>query len=319
MADDFYVTLFSNSSQDLYPNNVMSRFTCKLPRPIKLEGNYRVGLIEIQYPAFQGIVTGGNDRSDESEDQIIFPSPTKSEKDKILTLKGFANEIIVQAKQPNIYMYDRYFTDFTNYNKLNNFDKNYSKYKAKSTANEKKNDIYKVAPSVVQYRASTKEKNIHIVCKKRYKLKELMYEYLKYHYDQYKEYTNAELQTQYNILGYDDYVVGALLSKNAQDLHYEIKNIMLQTLHDAGFYIAVHTDIIEPRIVGNSISRVLYFGSKKTNYDLDEIFIQNVQYVPVTKNYIEEISFIITNENGERILFESGYKPISLTLKFKKV
>lgn len=319
MADDFYVTLFSNSSQDLYPNNVMSRFTCKLPRPIKLEGNYRVGLIEIQYPAFQGIVTGGNDRSDESEDQIIFPSPAKSEKDKILTLKGFANEIIVQAKQPNIYMYDRYFTDFTNYNKLNNFDKNYSKYKAKSTANEKKNDIYKVAPSVVQYRASTKEKNIHIVCKKRYKLKELMYEYLKYHYDQYKEYTNAELQTQYNILGYDDYVVGALLSKNAQDLHYEIKNIMLQTLHDAGFYIAVHTDIIEPRIVGNSISRVLYFGSKKTNYDLDEIFIQNVQYVPVTKNYIEEISFIITNENGERILFESGYKPISLTLKFKKV
>ena len=35
----FYVTLFSNASQSLYPNNTISAFTVELPRPIELGPN----------------------------------------------------------------------------------------------------------------------------------------------------------------------------------------------------------------------------------------------------------------------------------------
>lgn len=90
MFDEFFVTLFSNSSQDIYPENTMSRFTCRLPRPIKLEGNYRVGLVEIQYPAFQGVVSN-NDLSDEFEDQITLPQVPSFLKDQSISLSKFVN------------------------------------------------------------------------------------------------------------------------------------------------------------------------------------------------------------------------------------
>ena len=55
MCDDpnhFYVTLFSNASTDLYPNNTIARFTTELPRPIELgtSDRWEVGLCEFTYP-----------------------------------------------------------------------------------------------------------------------------------------------------------------------------------------------------------------------------------------------------------------------------
>jgi len=48
----FYVTLFSNVSQSLYPKNTISEFTVELPRPIELGTNdeWEVALCEISYP-----------------------------------------------------------------------------------------------------------------------------------------------------------------------------------------------------------------------------------------------------------------------------
>ena len=46
----FYVTLFSNASQNEFPNNTLTHFTTKLKNPIRLEGNYEVALSEIMFP-----------------------------------------------------------------------------------------------------------------------------------------------------------------------------------------------------------------------------------------------------------------------------
>jgi hypothetical protein len=46
----FYVTLPSNSSKDVYPNNTLTKFSTKLKTPIKLEGFYEVALIEAILP-----------------------------------------------------------------------------------------------------------------------------------------------------------------------------------------------------------------------------------------------------------------------------
>ena len=52
---NFYVTLFSNASTNLYPANTIGAFTVELPRPIELGPNdkWEVGLCEISYPPNQ--------------------------------------------------------------------------------------------------------------------------------------------------------------------------------------------------------------------------------------------------------------------------
>lgn len=45
----FYVTLPSNSSMDLYPDNTMTEFTILLKEPIKLDVQYEVALVELTY------------------------------------------------------------------------------------------------------------------------------------------------------------------------------------------------------------------------------------------------------------------------------
>ena len=45
----FYLTLPSNSSLVYFPNNNASHFTTKLPQPQELDGEYEVGLAEVQF------------------------------------------------------------------------------------------------------------------------------------------------------------------------------------------------------------------------------------------------------------------------------
>lgn len=49
-TSSFYMTLPSNASLDLYPDNTLSSFTTKLDPPIDLQGSYEIGLSEIIYP-----------------------------------------------------------------------------------------------------------------------------------------------------------------------------------------------------------------------------------------------------------------------------
>ena len=45
-----FITIPSTSSTDLYPNNKVSQFTVQLPKEIDLDGSYEVALTEIFYP-----------------------------------------------------------------------------------------------------------------------------------------------------------------------------------------------------------------------------------------------------------------------------
>ena len=46
---NFYVTLPSNSSMDLYPNNTLSNYTIQLKKTIKFDVPYEVALVEMIY------------------------------------------------------------------------------------------------------------------------------------------------------------------------------------------------------------------------------------------------------------------------------
>jgi hypothetical protein len=59
--NDFFVTLMSDSSFKDHPCNTTASFTCELPRNINLEGEWHVAPVEIHYPQTVNNVTyGGN-------------------------------------------------------------------------------------------------------------------------------------------------------------------------------------------------------------------------------------------------------------------
>ena len=50
MESEFYVTLPNNSSMQYFPGNTTSNFVTKLSRTLQLDGEWEVGLAEIDYP-----------------------------------------------------------------------------------------------------------------------------------------------------------------------------------------------------------------------------------------------------------------------------
>ena len=46
----FYLTLPSNSSMQIYPTNTLTNFNTQLPNSLFLDGDWEVGVAEIQYP-----------------------------------------------------------------------------------------------------------------------------------------------------------------------------------------------------------------------------------------------------------------------------
>jgi hypothetical protein len=51
--DQFYVTLPSNASMSIFPDNTKANFITELYKPIKLESKYEVALVEITFPKLE--------------------------------------------------------------------------------------------------------------------------------------------------------------------------------------------------------------------------------------------------------------------------
>jgi hypothetical protein len=59
-ADNFYMTLPSNASMDLYPGNVLSEYKVQLPRTLHLNHEYETALVEMTYPVTYDILPNTN-------------------------------------------------------------------------------------------------------------------------------------------------------------------------------------------------------------------------------------------------------------------
>ena len=56
MMSDFYIKLPSNGSKQEYPNNKSNSFKIRLPEPIRLGPDWRVGLMSISLPDTHGVL-----------------------------------------------------------------------------------------------------------------------------------------------------------------------------------------------------------------------------------------------------------------------
>lgn len=78
----------------------------------------------------------------------------------------------------------------------------------------------------------------------------------------------------------------------------------------------VYTDIIQTRLIGNQLSRVLKVIPLKNNQDL--VTFKNIEYYPLQTNILKDISILITNGSGKKIDFKKSITPTFCTLHFKK-
>lgn len=313
MDTDFYVTLFSNSSQKFYPNNSLSKFTARLPKPLNFFKSYKVGLVEIQCPKIIGVVTNNNTNVDE----IVLPTIKKIVPD--INLKDFTQFMIECSKFAELYD-DKYFQDFLDVKKLNDFENKFKKYKPVENPNSQQK--FGVIPILMgegaKFRAGI-SKAVTYEGNKKYTGKQLLYLYLAWYCKNYEKMGNDDILGDHHILRSDN-AKGAMLYNVILQFMSHLRMAFQdhRTFHmKDSSYMLCYTDIIEPRICGNDIAKVLFIGTRRPSDILDEIFVKNIQYLVVAKNYIEEISILLCDEMGRQIIFESGYKPCSVTLHFK--
>ena len=90
----FYVTLPSNASLQMYPNNKIWRYRTKLAKPIVLSEPYEVGVIEIQYPRVWSTFPASD------ADVLIYDTET-NQTETISTHVGFYDSIPSILKELN--------------------------------------------------------------------------------------------------------------------------------------------------------------------------------------------------------------------------
>lgn len=86
-------------------------------------------------------------------------------------------------------------------------------------------------------------------------------------------------------------------------------------VHFMYFYL----DILKPNIVNDGMARIVYIKPLLKNPDdKNDVIVQNIQYYPLEKYRIHEISVLIADETGNQINFEGGERSTFLKLHFLK-
>lgn len=318
MKDEFFVTLFSNSSAEIYPKNSKSKFTCKLPVSLDFHTNqnYSVGLVDCVFPRIIGTVANSGDEID----VVCFPEIISRGDVYEKKLEFLVNIVLENAKKPSIYN-KNYFKDFLNIENLKSFENN---------------------PAINRHKVEIESKAQHYF--KVYKFQEDMFRdgeaYLPVIFEKKRNYTlNQIIWIICNTYNYitkvgrktpDLFVKYGINEKHStSEILYTavftfINEFLTQTANKYGFefedsdYLLIYTDIIEERIIGDNLSKVLYLTNRDKNTNIEQLDVKNIQYIPVIKQNLDEISVFIADEQGQQIVFVSDTTPTCLTLHFRK-
>lgn len=102
---DFYATLPSNASPDVYPENATSHFKVQLPARRELHGDWQVALLEAKYPN-----TISNIQPDENWIKVITPTPSVIETHVARPGLVWAHEKKFPPKERKFYIQPGYYT-----------------------------------------------------------------------------------------------------------------------------------------------------------------------------------------------------------------
>lgn len=316
-SDNFYITLFSNSSQNLFEKNSTSKFTVRLPKPIYVKENeaWEVGLVDCYHPVIIGTIEEG---FDDEQDVIIFPTTTRKEFD----WKVVMYTILHLSKRPELYT-KRYFHEFLSIKNLKEFDVSPHLSKYKTTPDPKSANLIKVTPFNIspQYREATQNIDIiYLETNKKYTLRQVLWLILNYYHQIYlkAEKGDTAIFERLGILKEEDKTIAEILQLYALSIINFIRSYITNLWENTSNYLLLYTDIIKPNIVGEGFSKLLYCTMRRKEAVEDMIEVKNVKYYQLDKKFIEEISFYFADENSRQIVFENGFLPTCIILHFRR-
>lgn len=320
--DSFYVTLFSNSSQNIFPTNSSSKFTLRLPKPLDFKNEaWSVGLVDIMHPVIEGHVVG-----DEMEQDLVkFPPVHKQETTKCLEFEPFIKYTIFNSRKPEVYS-KRYFHSFLNIEFLKEFQINEALSRYKTTLTEASSKLgvklFEILPQFRDSNIADKKHCIFFNYDTPYTMRQILWRFLDAYYNLYLEAeSNPAIFSQVGLIRESNKTIAEALLLYATSFMNKVREIVGKrtSLYEHSNYLLIYADFIKPSIVGNTFARLLYSTMRKKDVNEDLILVQHVKYLLIEKIFIEDVSYLFADEQSRQIKFEDGYLPTSLVLHFKRI
>ena len=281
MATDFYMTLPSNASMKLHPDNTLAHYITHLPQRIDLTGDWECGLAEIQYPHTWYNVT---------EEDVWF----------------FLSEIDGTGRIPSTKLSSGHYNDpFTLMYHVNRglysmwTDKvpaqmSYSSVTQKMTLLMTPNTVFTIpyhsatAPMLGFLRSVVTSPSVVVKT----------------------EADSARVHSSTSSIS-----PPAKTSDESYPFHNEAVDVVKLT---QGFdTIYVYTDVVESRIVGDSLTPLLRaLPISGCHGDTVSDRFTNIHYVPLMYSNCHSIEVDIKDDTGRRVPFEYGR--VTVTLHFRR-
>ena len=281
MATDFYMTLPSNASMKVYPDNTLAHYITDLPQRIDLTGEWECGLATIQYPHTWYNVT---------EEDVWF----------------FLNENDAPSRIPSTKLSSGYYNDPVTF--MYHFNKG----------------LYSMCTDKVQaqmsYSAVTQKMTLHMTPNTVFTIP-------------YHSATTSMLGFRRSIVTTLPVVIATDAestrvrpstssvsppqhpSDDSYPFHNEADDVVNMTHGVDTIY--VYTDVVESRIVGDSLApllRALTISGRHGDTVSDRF--TNIHYVPLLHSHFHSIEVDIRDDVGRRVPFEYGR--VTVTLHFQR-
>lgn len=295
---NFYITLPSNASMHIYPDNTLAHYTTLLPHRIQLDGLWEAALTEIMYPPTFNNIVGGDiwfevyiPHNDKKITEVV-PEQTL-EKDKYFTKYPLPNnEISDQIKR--YYIPEGFYENMDSLLVLIgrriaphtiNYDKNYNRVTI--TYNDMSNiRLYALCPSLAVI--------------------------LGFHHPPTYDFELVG-RANYIFHKHEHEVLNVGDNKTTWCASFHPKLDFFVPSH-----MYIYCDVVEPNLVGDSFSPLLRIVKidPKFNHKLSMVNFTSLYYIPVLKREFQTIEINIRDDQGDLIPFDS--EKLNVRLHFRR-
>lgn len=288
-SDSFFVTLLSNSSLSMYPENTTTSFTVNFPQKIRLVGNWKVAVAEIHYNYNFFNISKGNDRIwFRKKQEIVNEHVQTNPITELLVEDDDEAKNIEEEEETNTTIDSSRISHFLQiptgfYNNIN--------------------DLINVINYEIESQFNIKQKIFSL---------NKMNNRCEINFDKYKDsYESVTCDGRLNLqLGFEPgtNLLNYSTSQHCCNINFGVPDQMM-----------IYTDIIEPTFIGHEkayVIKIVNTQPKNLSFG-DACFVnfEQMHYVNVEKREFESISVNIRHSTGDFMPFQHGVFTIKLHFK----
>ena len=278
-----YLVLPSNSSIDLYPDNKVSHFTVQLPKTIDLDGSYEIALTEIFYPHSWFNLEADDDIWIEYHHKTVTATTTLHE-GSYPDAKSIIDELMNNLQSKFRINRKRYLE------------------KIRLAIREKETEPERDTVRKIETEIQKLKLDLGLEFNSHTQLVQLSLG---------SDSTFAMSTRFANILGFDrewfdergDYYSSRLVDMTRINAIY------------------MYCDLVEPRVVGDTLAPLMGVIAVEDDKEGKNVWIRytKLQYHPVVKRNISDITISLCDETGQLIRFRKGKAILVLHLRRQKL